>query len=185
MRVGYKLRCAAAVFSVWVGGDTDILFYSISSSCSTYVHEGLLGEVGHPHGSVLVIEAAIGHTADRPRQLARSPLVVEVGVGGEGGLGPAGLHVRGRVEAEVVDGVGPALVPGEARVDLAVVVGGGAVGAVLVGVYEPGHGVDALLVGPRAGPSTRALHVVAVPTGAVRGPVQGLRGPPTEIIKPF
>ena len=153
------------------------MFYCISSSCCTYVHERLLGEVGHSHGFVLVIEAAIGHIGSIG---SRSPLVVEVRVGGEGGLGPAGLHICGRVEAEVVDGVGSALVTREPRVDLPVVVGGGAVGAVLVGVYEPGHGVDALLVRPRAGPSTGTLHVVAVPTGAVRRPVQGLRGPPTE-----
>ena len=94
---------------------------------------------------------------------------MEVGVGGEGGVRSAGLQVSGRA-GQVVDGVGSAHLSSEPGVDLTVVVAGGAVRPVLVGVNQPGHGVDAL-VAPGAGPG-------ALGAGPVLGlPGEGLAGP--------
>ena len=85
-------------------------------------------------------------------------------------MGPAGLDVSGRT-GEIVDGVRPAApLPCEPRVDLPVVIAGGAVRPVLVGVNQPGDGVDALVAaGARPG---------ALGAGPVLGrPGQGLAGP--------
>ena len=65
---------------------------------------------------------------------------------------PAGLDISGR-PGQIVDGVWPADLACEPRVDLTVVIAGGAVCPVLVSINQPGHRVDTL-VAPAAGPGT-------------------------------
>ena len=129
--------------------------------CNTYIHQRFLSESGHGVAtSGMIVDWRIGVGGQR-----QPPLVMKVGVGGQGRLRPAGLDVSGRVEGEVVDGVRPALrlVGG---VDLTIVIAGGAVRSVLVSVNQSCHGVDALM---RPGGGPRTLVSTAGPLPVLAG----------------
>ena len=123
---------------------------------ATHIHQRLLGEVRDPGALLSDLPGAASSSSTRDIAHCRPPLVVEVGIRGQGGLRPTGLDICRR-SAEVVDGVWSALIPREPGVYLSigrevsvVIIRGRAVRPILIRVNQPRYGIDRLVRRPRA-----------------------------------
>ena len=94
---------------------------------ATHIHQRLLGEIRDP-GSLLSDLPGASSPSTRDIVHCRPPLVVKVGIRGQGRLRPAGLDICRR-SAQVVDGVWSTLIPREPGVYLTI---GREVGVVII-----------------------------------------------------